>query len=179
MSHKTHYNFNGTKIIVELYDKKFDKYLHNNNYENGTCYEWHSDGSFKKKISYLNGKPDGEMVEWLNKILWIKSNYVEGQLDGEYVEWYNDNQIAKKSFYIKSKLSGEHCEWYPNGQLYIMCNFVDGLVDGTYYEWYHTGEAFKEKYYTNGKIYGTSTVWNSDGTINTQTYFPYYETYEN
>ena len=130
----------------------------------GEYIEYHSNGNVKSKVNYVDGKKQGEYLEYweLGRVLYIKANYEDGKLQGEYLEYHSNRNVNIRANYVDGKLQGEYLDYYYDGDFQLRKNYVDGKLQGQYLEYWGNGDFKIRKNYEDGKLQGEYLeYWNN------------------
>lgn len=128
-----------------------------------------TDVSLSKKaaIVYLGDSLfSGFLMEYhSNESLASKAGYLNGKLQGEAVQYYTDGQFKERRYYDVNRKTGYHEGFWPNGEKKFAYFFEKGIHEGALKEWYHTGEPFRFFNYETGKESGAQRMWALDGSL--------------
>ena len=128
---------------------------------------YHPDGTVAKEVTYVKGKPDGEVRVFGKKGQPIaERTYKEGLREGVWVLYDKEGkQKLREESYRDGKADGEWKTWYSNGQLRQTVAFVAGQREGLATEWSQVGEKRGEAMFVAGKRDGKTTIWQRDGKV--------------
>ena len=104
---------------------------------------------------YKNGKYNGVYQRYnIDCQLIFKCHYIDGKKDGECIEYqrYNSNKKKIHCFYKNDKLIKEYKSWYINGLRNVFCHYENGKYHGLYRSWDHKGNLTNYITYSNGEI---------------------------
>ncbi|MBO3700653.1 toxin-antitoxin system YwqK family antitoxin [Roseivirga sp. E12] len=108
----------------------------------GYLTSYHEDGSIQSKTGYLNGK-----------------------LEGESIQYYANKQLREQRFYSENRKTGKHIGFWPSGQQKFEYYFERDLHIGELKEWYASGQPYRFFNYQKGKEDGSQKMWMEDGKI--------------
>jgi antitoxin component YwqK of YwqJK toxin-antitoxin module len=108
------------------------------------------------KESYLNGKQDGESIQWyLNGQMAEKRIFKENRKEGKHLGWWEDGKLRFEYFFNKDMPIKHHREWYPNGQLFTSFHYnSSGQPEGSQQMWFDNGKIRANYVVKNGRRYG-------------------------
>ena len=159
----------------------------------GQAYSYFPNGDTQTVITYKDGIPDGEVVNWYAKDLkqvegfldkgqkvgvwklYFESGKIKKQTtyshnveDGEETCWFENGNIEKKGTYSEGRLNGKYTWYYDNGQKKQEGYFTAGSEDSTWSEWYETGKPKMIGHLANLERHGDWTSWDEQGNITTK-----------
>ncbi len=109
----------------------------------GILFEKYEDRSFKKQISYTNGRKNG-IEEW----------------------WHKNGQLSQKRYYSKGIKVKKHQGWWEDGRPKFEYHFnEEGAYHGKRKEWYRNGQIVRDFNYFDGKEVGKQRMWTDAGKI--------------
>ncbi len=130
--------------------------------------EWvfyHENGELAKKVSYVNGQPDG-VVETRDEkgALQARREYQGGKRAATWLIYApGGEQVIREEHYVDGKPDGLWKNWFADGQLQRESPFKAGVREGVAKEWSEEGKLLAEVSFAGGKRDGVSTRWMDDG----------------
>jgi antitoxin component YwqK of YwqJK toxin-antitoxin module len=130
-------------------------YYQNNPFE-GLLVSTYTDGSFKMKLQYVEGRKDGYEKQWhpngeLSQSRW----YSQGIKVNNHLGWWQDGTPKfEYHFNIKGEYEGSRKEWYQNGQLVRDFNYTSGKEIGSQRMWTDSGKIRANYEVRNGERFG-------------------------
>jgi antitoxin component YwqK of YwqJK toxin-antitoxin module len=114
--------------------------------------------------SYINDKLEGKYKVIISKRLkhYIIYNNVNGKREGEYVE-YEGNRITERGYYVNNQLHGENICYGENNRVVSYATYKDGLRDGIYTTYLPDGSINFRQRYENGLLDGNCYEKNDSG----------------
>lgn len=138
---------------------------------------YHENGQVAKKVTYIDGLPDGKVEirrvdgtlsysreyslgkrvgEWLTydasgEKRVREEHYVDGKNDGVWKTWYDNGKPWRETSFKDGKRHGVAKEWNDDGTPRLTAEFKEGLRDGPSVEWNRDGEK-RERQFSKGKI---------------------------
>lgn len=114
----------------------------------------HPDGSIRRRYSLVDGKIEGEMLDFYRKTsaIEIKRNFVNGVQTGKTELFYPDGKRKEVQYYENGKKQGGDTIFYPNGKPQFLVTFKNGKMDGPLRRWTEEGALFFEAYYQQDSL---------------------------
>ncbi|QDU90767.1 MORN repeat variant [Pirellulimonas nuda] len=142
--------------------------------------EWvfyHENGEVAKKVTYVDGKPDGviETLDPQGRVL-SHGEYAVGKRKGDWVTYApSDDESAelvkvREEHYADGKPTGVWKTWRVDGSPAQETPFEDGVLNGVATEWDEAGDKRAEITFVAGKRDGLTRVWRADGKVVEQTF---------
>lgn len=111
---KTTFYINADREKIEMYGLYKDNHLDT---PNGNFYWYYPNGSIKKQGKFVNGKKQGEWLEWFSdKRIKRVTNYTNSGIEDYSVSWFQ-NGNTRDSSYFDAEGNGIYFEWFLNGTL--------------------------------------------------------------
>lgn len=153
----------------EQYRKKIS---FRNGKKDGESIEYYQNGQIKTRIEYTNGVEDGISEFYFeNGQLEKKAEYKDGELNGVYEKYYENGNPMAKAQYQMGTQNGEYIEYFSNGQIAESTMYVNGKIDGKYVAYFENGNKNLE-YITSGNGYeGDYIKYNEDGSVQHHVYY--------
>lgn len=132
----------------------------------------HNSGEEAKKVTYVDGKPDGKVeVRRADGTLQAQEEYKNGKRHGTWISYdATGEQKLRESIYDDGKPDGVWKSWYPNGQQQREITFAGGTQNGQATEWDKEGVKRGEATFVDGKRDGETTEWRPDGSVIKRTF---------
>ena len=114
----------------------------------------HQDGSIKRRYTMVEGKIDGEMLEYYPKTgaVQVKRLFEKGIQVGRTELFYPDGKLKEVQYYEAGKKQRGDTIFYPNGKPQFLITFKDGKMDGPMRRWDEDGSLFFEARYEQDSL---------------------------
>lgn len=114
----------------------------------------HYDGSLRRKFKLVDGKIEGEMLEYYPKTgeLQIRRQFKNGIQVGRTELYYPDGKLKEVQYYKEGKKEGGDTIFYTNGQPQFLVTFKQGKMDGPMRRWQENGVLFFEAFYQQDSL---------------------------
>ena len=119
------------------------------------------DGKKEREGSYVNGKRDGEWLEWVDDKLAFSGTYNVGRPNGTFT-YYARSGIELGHFDIADG-TGWMLTFHAPGKPSSKQHLYKGVPDGGYQELTRTGALVTEGHYANGVKHGIWKEWTPSG----------------
>jgi antitoxin component YwqK of YwqJK toxin-antitoxin module len=112
------------------------------------------DGSIKRRYSLVDGKIEGEMLNYYPKTGAVEARrqFVAGIQVGRTELFYPDGKRKEVQYYEAGKKHGGDTIFYPSGQPQFLVSFKNGKMDGPMRRWEEDGALFFEALYANDSL---------------------------
>jgi antitoxin component YwqK of YwqJK toxin-antitoxin module len=157
----------------------------------GTCETCYMNGQLEQRVSFVNGKENGEIITYFKSgCTQVTENYVEGLEHGTFTVYYDSTGIVQKEsnfymgvfeghqyqltkkgdtviseYYANDLLHGMRRDFHTNGKLRTEVNYSEGLMDGLYKRYSLDGILVEEIPYKDGKRNGVLKSYFDDGVV--------------
>jgi antitoxin component YwqK of YwqJK toxin-antitoxin module len=149
-------------------------------FKNGVEIVYYLNGVEKRQITYVNGKEEGEYVEFhSNGQLATQGKYTEGKLTGLFRHWYPDGSLQQRGYFtpdndapfgvgsseyviesfwdvhgnqLVKKGTGDWFRIDEAGKIIEKGKYRDGKKEGEWEDYYESGELYDKDFYVAGKI---------------------------
>lgn len=114
----------------------------------------HQDGSIRRKFTLIDGKIEGEMLEYYEKTgqVQLRRFFENGIQIGRTEMYYPDGKLKEVQYYQNGKKEGGDTIFYANGQPQFLVTFKQGKMDGPMRRWQENGELFFEAFYQQDSL---------------------------
>lgn len=114
----------------------------------------HLDGSIKRRYTMVEGKIDGEMLEYYPKTgaVQVKRQFDKGVQVGRTELFYPDGKLKEVQYYEAGKKQRGDTIFYTNGKPQFLVTFKDGKMDGPMRRWEEDGTLFFEAHYVQDSL---------------------------
>ena len=184
---------NGNKEKLDYYyqyDVNYLLYKENQsipiNGRDGLWEFWDEEGNNISKISYVNGKRNGDAIFWYkNGKKEINGMYQDGMMNGLWTFYYKNGKEKARGSYINGNgedlvndwdvpLNGKDGIWefwMENGKEKYFRSFKNNRLNGKYINWYMNGKKELETFYKNDSLNGSYTKWYDNGKKLEETFY--------
>ena len=146
---KVTFCLNAGKEKLEMYGLYKDYLLDT---PNGSFYWYYPNGSIKKQGKFVDGKKQGEWLEWFSdKKIKRVTNYKNLGLEDYSVSWFQ-NGNTKDSSYFDVVGNGIYLEWFLNGTLSAEGRFRNHLKNGRWVYYHQNGKASAVELYKKDSL---------------------------
>lgn len=114
----------------------------------------HYDGSLRRKYKLVDGKIEGEMLEYYPKTgkLQIRRQFENGIQVGRTEFYHPSGKLKEVQYYQAGKKEGGDTVFYENGKPQFLITFKDGKMDGPMRRWDEDGKLFFEAFYKQDSL---------------------------
>lgn len=114
----------------------------------------HQDGSIRRRYTMVEGKIDGEMIDYYPKTgaVQVKRQFVKGIQVGRTELFYPDGKLKEVQYYEGGEKQRGDTIFYPNGQPQFLITFKNGKKDGPMRRWEEDGTLFFEAHYVQDSL---------------------------
>jgi antitoxin component YwqK of YwqJK toxin-antitoxin module len=180
----------GAWVIRSAGGRKIIQWQFDNGVRQGKSTWWYPNGAIRRDVSYKDGQPDGDMVEYNpdGKVR-ARFSFIEGRQIVPEVEWSAPGRKSYEGHYVlgtvvsstiydwwngvihsepiqgqPAKLKhGAWTAWYANGQIKVRGSYDMDAPTGRFTWWYENGQKQAEGQYAYGRKNGKWLTWHVNG----------------
>ena len=114
----------------------------------------HQDGSIRRRYTMVEGKIDGEMLDYYPQTGAVQSKrqFEKGVQVGRTELFYPDGKLKEVQYYQGGKKQRGDTIFYPNGKPQFLITFKNGKMDGPMRRWEEDGTLFFEAHYVQDSL---------------------------
>lgn len=149
------------EVMVDLsmlhYEREHSLWRLDSQNFSGYAISIYPDGSLKERISFLNGRKEGQATQWYpDKHLKRQEHYHLGKLHGVKKSWSTeeDHLLISRLNYQQGKAHGEQRFWYATGELYKILNLNMGKEEGLQQAFRLNGVLYANYEARDGRVFG-------------------------
>ena len=130
----------------------------------GSSVGFHENGQKAIQCSFIDGKYDGQCLEWFdNGQLKTSASYSKGLMLDTFKVFFESGELEKLCTYIDGSKEGSYTEFWKSGIENIKGNYKDGLKSGEFLTRDSLGRVIEKSEYFDGLQHGeTSQYWSND-----------------
>lgn len=148
------------ELRLYSYNQEIERYNLKKGIYHGKQYSYPSNETF----TYNNGIITSYISYHDNKQLKKELNYINGKIDGNVIEYNKDGKVIEKKHYSNGVLNGEAINISPQGYI-KQSTYKNGVLDGQYQELFVNGNIAVKGAYENDKKTGTWLYYEENGNI--------------
>ncbi|MEN0094707.1 MAG: hypothetical protein AAGB30_04960 [Pedobacter sp.] len=129
---------------------------------------FYPDGSIQQEVTYLDGKPNGRLVEYFDATVLEKAyrNMKVNEMDILLDHTYFQNKPQEIANYKNGKLHGERLSFDAvSGKTNHISHYHEGQAEGLFIDYYPDGLSMQVENYINGQSIGLSRGYYPNGQL--------------
>lgn len=130
----------------------------------GKAFKKYSNGQYKSKRSYTNGRNSGTWIEYFdNGQIQSKTGFAKGNLNGLSERYKRNGQLIERVTYKNGAPDGLEERYYDNGQLQSKINYSQGAYHGRLEKFSKNGDYIEIAHYKMAKKHGEFVLNHRNG----------------